>query len=81
MRLIAFFQNTPNFMQNLETQWKLQKRYFVFGKIVFEFVTGNFMTRVLVFGSQCVKNSPKLSELTKSNFFQLNLSKFDGIIR
>ena len=37
-------------------------------------------TRISVLGSQRVKNSPNVLDLTKADFFQLNLSKTHGKI-
>ena len=35
-------------------------------------------TRIGVLGSQRVKNSPNISDLTQADFFQLNLSQIQG---
>ena len=37
-------------------------------------------TRIRVLDSQRVKNSPNILDLTKADFFQLNLSQTDGKI-
>ena len=37
-------------------------------------------TKIRVLGSQRVKNSPNILDLTKGDFFQLNLSQIHGKI-
>ena len=59
-------------------RWKTDKKFLVFEIIAFKFVAKN--SPYLSFDVNELTNSPKISDLAYSYFFQLNLCNINGKI-
>ena len=66
-----------------EMQWKIHKMYFVLEIKAFKVVRKSIYSdeEYLSSGVDVLTNSLKISDITKEDFFQLNLSRIDGKIR
>ena len=74
-----FFQNPQNFMQISKMHRNLKRCYWVGRKfrlnLLQEFLSD--LTTTDVIGCQCVKNSSKIWDLTKTDVFQPNFSEIN----
>ena len=70
-----FFENVQNLMQISELKKKTQKNIFYLESLDLNWLRKivSIRQRILVIGTECVKNSHNILHITKSDFFKHNI--------